>query len=796
MTRPARAFHTCLSTRGRMAVSALALIAGTVPAFAQDAPASAEGRLEEIVVTAQRKEENLQRVPVAVTALSSAALDNARILNVNNLSGYAPNVQITNQGLSSIPTVQIRGISSGVSDNAVDPKIGIYLDGVYIGRTVGAVFDLADLQRVEVLRGPQGTLFGRNSTGGAISLVSAAPSGKLGIKQQLSYGNGDALRSRTIIDLPALGPLKLKFSYLHDEIRGDTRNLAGGRTLDFSQVLPSFGTIKYADRLGSKNVDAFQIAARINATDDLTIDYRYDHTDSRNVGRAVQLLGPPGGSTGALSGGILAFQGLTGGITNLGKSQLDAVANSTSVEPVTVSGHNLTLEWKVADVLTVKSITGYRKFHQKPNIYDLGATGGLRFSLAQLGALLGGNVPGILDPGNQPGANDSFFTLMTARTTKQHQFSQEVQFLFNWDRFDLTSGVFYFHERSPATNYLGIFFPVANGVVKPTPFDALFGSGITSTIATNDSMAGYGQLTFHATDRLDLTFGGRYTIDDRATNLIAVTSGSGSGVVPGRTYKTSYTRFNYTGIVSYKVTPDTLAYAKIATGYVAGGLLSAIPYKPESLTSYEAGLKSQLFGNKLRANFAAFYSDYKDLQVQTFTGGVQRFENAGKARIWGLEGEFEAVPVEGLNLVANFGYTNFKYREYLQGGVNVASIVRPIYTPKWNVRLGGQYDFLKLDNGATAYVNVDARYRSGSPLSAFKTGNAAVDALAVIKKFILTDVRAGIASLPIAGTQVGIAGWAKNIFDVDRATFGPTAINQVVVPDRGRTYGVELTAKF
>ncbi|SNS35834.1 iron complex outermembrane recepter protein [Sphingomonas laterariae] len=783
---------TYLAAASAIAITALQATPALAQEAAQDAVSS--GGLEDIVVTAQRREENLQNVPVAVTAMNTEALDQARIVNVQNLSGYAPSLQITTQGIASIPTLQVRGITSGTSDNAVDPKVGIYLDGVYIGRSVGAIFDLADLARVEVLRGPQGTLFGRNSTGGAISLVSAAPSGEFGLRQQLSYGNYDAFRSRTVLDLPAFGPLSVKLSYLHDEFGGDTDNLIGGKTLDLRLRRPEFGVLKYADKLGYRNVDAFQVAARLDLSDDLTVDYRFDYTDSKTVGRAVQLLGPTGDSTGQLAAGILALQPLNGGITNLGKKRMDAVANATSLEPLTVEGHNVTVEWGVNDILTVKSITAYRKFKQKPQIFDLGSTGGLKLSPGQLGAMLtGGDV--LAAP--LPGPNDSFFTLMTARSTSQKQFTEEMQFIFNWDSFDLTSGVFYFHENSPATNVLGIFQPVVNGVVIPTPLDNVFGSGVTETRAINDSMAGYGQLTWHATDQLDIAVGLRYTIDDRATDLISATAASSGGnLVPGRTYKTSYEKLNYTGIITYRPTDDITTYAKIASGYVAGGILGAIPYGPETLVSYELGLKSQLFDNRLRANFAAYYSDYKDLQVQTFVGGVQRFENAGKARIWGLEGEFQAAPVDGLTIDANFSYTNVKYKEYMQNGVNVADIVNIIYTPKWTARLGGQYDFFELANGGNFFVNVDARYRSGTPLTAFPTGRPGLDELAYAKKYILTDARAGIANLPIAGTEVGISLYGKNLFDVDRGTFGPTAINQVIVPDLGRTYGVEATLKF
>lgn len=772
-----------------------ALTALIIPAaMAQEAPQGDQRTtLEEIVVTAQKREESLQKVPVAVTALSEDAIVNARITSVANLSGFAPNLQILNQGLASIPTVVLRGISSGVSNNAVDPKIGMYLNGVYIGRSVGSAFDLADIERVEVLRGPQGTLFGRNATGGAISIITAAPTGEFGVRQLLSYGNYNSFRARTIVDLPAFGPVSLKVSYLHDEAKGDVRNLIGGRTINFSLRDPNFPTLTYANRLGGKNVDAVQVAARIDVSDDLTIDYNFDYTDSKTVGRATQLLGPTGDSTGQLAGGILAFQPLFGGITNRSVKHLDAVANATSVEPLTVEGHAVTVEWRQSDTVSLKSITAYRKFNQKPNIYDLGSTGGLKFTATQLGALLTGNAAAI--PFLPVGANDSFFTLLTARSTKQKQFSEELQLNIDTDRFNLVAGAFYFHERSPALDVLGVFQPVANGMVLPTPFDAIFGSGVTESVAVNDSMAIFGQGTYHLTDQLDITGGLRYTIDDRETELIRVSVAQGGSLQPG-TYKSSYKKLNYTAIVTYKPSDDINTYAKISTGYVSGGILSAIPYGPETLTAYELGLKSQLWDNRLRANIAAFYSDYKDLQTQTFVGGVQRFQNAAKARIYGIEGEFDLVPVDGLTLSSSVGYNNFKYKKYLNNGVDVTDVVRPIYIPKWTLRLTGQYDFPEFSGGGNLFVRANARFRSKSEITAYPTLNPAVDAVAKTPAFWLVDARAGVASLPIGGTSISLSGYVSNLFDVDHYTFGPTAINQVSIPDQRRRYGVEMSVAF
>ncbi|OCC23533.1 TonB-dependent receptor [Croceicoccus estronivorus] len=791
-----------------MQTAAIAIAAGAAfpgAAFAQ-APAEQSvrsGGLGEIVVTAQRKEESLQDVPVAVTALNSETLDNLRVTDVQNLSGLAPNLAITTQGIQSIPTISIRGITSGTSDNAVDPKVGIYLDGVYIGRSVGAIFDLADIERVEVLRGPQGTLFGRNATGGAISLITATPTGEFGVKAMASYGNQDSLRFRTTVNLPQMGPLSVKFSYLHDESHGWMKNLAGGQQVDLSLREPTFGKITYADRLGARNVDAFQAAARLDFGGNLTVDYRFDYTDSKTVGSPVQVLGHTG-DLAQLTKAVFAFQQLTGGITNFGEKPLSQVANSTSVQPLTVEGHNLTLTWQASDAFTVKSITGYRKFKQKPNSYDLSGTGGLRFSAAQFGALLQGDIAGVTDPANAAGPNDRFYTLLTARSTSQKQFTQELQGVYSSDAFDLTFGGFYFHERSPALNILGVMQPTINGTVVPIPaFDSVFGNGVNETIVRNSSLAGYAQGTLHISDQLDFSLGGRYTHDKRETELIrsgAPGVGSGGTLPPG-TYKKKYNEFTYSAILTYRPSSDITTYAKVSTGYVAGGILGAIPYGPEKVTSYEVGLKSELLDRRLRANLSGYYMDYKDLQIQTFQDGVQRFENAGKARIWGLEAEFTAVPVNGLNLEANFGYQNFKYKEYLStvGGsvVDVADIARPIYTPKWNMRFSGQYDFPEFSSGGHFMIRLDSRYRSTVPLGTFPADTPEVDALAVAKGHWIVDGRLGLVQMPLAGAKVGVSLWGQNLFDKDDVMlFGPTAIVQTGQFINGRLYGLEVNLEF
>ena len=816
-----------------VALAGISLFA-TTAALAQTAdPASqaaVQGQLADIIVTAQRREESLQKVPVAVTAIGADQLDQLRVTNVRNLAGLAPSLQINTQGLQSNPTIIIRGVASGTSNNAVDPKVGIYLDGVYIGRTVGSIFDLSDIQRVEVLRGPQGTLFGRNATSGAISLVTAAPTGEFGVRGTVSYGNYDAFRTKVSVDLPAFGPLSVKLSYLHDEIEGDYRNLLNGRTIDLRQRDPSFGVQRIADRLGERNVDGVGVAARLDLGD-LTADYRFDYTDARSTGRAIQSYGVIPDASGQLLAPIIAFQPIFGGITNISTDRLTSVANATSPEHVVTQGHSLTFTYPVSDEITLKSITAYRKFRQDPNIYDLGATGGLRFTTLQLQALLAQNIPAVLDPNNAPQPNDSFFSLLTSRSTSQKQFTQEFQVQVTSEAFDLTAGLFYFHENTPATDILGIFQPVANGVVVDTStvgvipnvpvgpvaadingdgvidaadfnpsLDSIFGSGLTRTRAINDSYAAYGQLTYHLTDTIDLTGGIRYTIDKRENRIFAVSGGQGGQLGVGD-YKVDYKKATWAAIVTWRPTNQVTAYGKVSTGYVAGGILSGIPYKPETLTAYELGLKTQSWGNRLRTNIALFYSDYKDLQTQNFINGRQFFDNAGKASIKGFELEADLVPVRGLTLSGNLSYTDLDYKSFILNGVEVAEIARTTFASKWQGRASVQYDSPDMNMGGHISARVDGRYRSRAPLVSTPffdlAGNSAdLNRYAYTKAYWLVDGRIGWVDMPLGGTKASLSLFGQNLFNEHYNPFGSPVLQLIASYERGRTYGVELGMSF
>lgn len=754
--------------------------------------------VEDIIVTAQRREENLQKVPVAVTAVTAAQLTDLRITSIRNLSVLAPGLQINTQGRQTVPTVNIRGISSGSTIVAVDPKVGIYVDGVYIGRVVGSVFEVADIERVEVLRGPQGTLFGRNATGGAISIISAAPTGEFGVKGTISYGNYDAKRAKVTLNLPQFGPFSARVSYLHDDIKGDVRNLIGGQTFDVSSAVPSFGKFTAAKRLGGRNVDGVLVSLR-GDFGSVQADYRFDYTDSRSVGRYQQSYGVlPADALGRLVSPILSFQGLTGGITNLSTNDLasSGVANANSVDHVRTQGHSLTFKVDATDWLSLKSITAYRKMDQAPSAFDLGASGGLLFSRAQLGSLLAGNVAGVLNPANAPGPRDTFFSIFNAYENHQRQFSQEFQGSVSTELFDAIGGVFYFHERNPTTNMVASLATFTNGVFTPT----LPGNTVTRLKTNNDAFAFYAQGTLHATDQIDLTGGVRHSMDDRGTHITSL-SGAQVGSIGVGNFKAHFSRTNYTGILTWRPSEAITTYAKVSTAYVAGGIYAGSRFDPESLTAYEIGLKSKLFDNRLRANFAVYRNDYKDLQTQVFANGISTIANAGKAEIKGAEAEIEFVPLQGLTISVNGAYTDFKYKKYVIGGVDVAGIATAPFVSKYTARGSIGYRGLEFGNGSHAIFRLDASYRSKVQLGPLAVLNAngtraTVDRFNSAKGYWLLDGRIGVADLDIGGNKFTLSAYGQNLLDKAYTAYGVNVAQLVRGSERGRTYGIELGFDF
>lgn len=287
--------------------TAIAAATGTaIPSAAQESQ-RATG-LEEIVVTAQRREESLQDTPIAITAFTADKMTDMGITNASQIADFAPNVIIQKQPSSnSNMTITIRGMGMNETALLADPKVGMYIDGILLSKSISAVFDIADLERIEVLRGPQGTLFGRNTTGGAINVTTRKPSGELRGKVQASAGNFGYRRYGGSLDLPAVGDLAASIGFNHMETDGWARNDYRGPSLPVQ--LPGE---KLERNLASEDNDAYRLALRWTPREDLTFDYIFDKTDNSGVAAPFQLLTVKDATFDGIRWTPIDFRGLSG----------------------------------------------------------------------------------------------------------------------------------------------------------------------------------------------------------------------------------------------------------------------------------------------------------------------------------------------------------------------------------------------------------------------------------------------------------------------------------------------------
>jgi len=362
------------------------LLAGSSSVLAQgDARTT---MLEEVIVTAQKRAESLQEAPISMAAFSSQRLDNMGFTDIGDLQHSVPNLSMREMPSSKAAMrTYIRGVGNNDAQASQDPAIAIYLDGIYIARSTGLIAELTDVERIEVLRGPQGTLYGRNATGGAINIHSRAPAGEFGLKQKFTAGNRGLWRSQTIVDLPEVADLSAQLAYVRGAVDGWVKNRGEG--VDFNQ----------------EKREALRLALRWQPLDELTIDYAYDRS-SLDFGSHFQQTLMPSSVPGV-------------------PWSHKRIRSATPAMPfeeshLRISGHSLITEWSASDALTIKSLTGYREL--KERLYQ--------------------------DYGPNPLAPHMFAN--APYDTDQDQFSQEFQFLGQLDGtgLDYVAGLYYFEESA------------------------------------------------------------------------------------------------------------------------------------------------------------------------------------------------------------------------------------------------------------------------------------------------------------------------------------------------------------
>jgi iron complex outermembrane receptor protein len=763
------------------------LLAGTVlaatPALAQSAagpPKAPSATLEEIIVTAQKREQNLQSVPVSITALTESALVANRVADVRDINGLVPNLTVRQGQGAPFPIYSVRGVvTSGVAPGQ-DKGVSLYLDGVYLQNTLGSIFDLADIERIEVLKGPQGTLFGRNSTGGAISIITRDPTGEFGVRQELTAGNYDQFRSKTRIDLPALGPFSAAVTYLHSQRNGDVRNLGAGTQWNYGPATNGkLGILTSPKHLGDHDIDSVSAAIKFRPSDKFDLSYKFDYAADHFTPEAyapaalnTALLGPAGG----LINGLLATQPNPANLSQITKYRPRAVNNAFTVPGYTRNdGHNFTAQWRPNDYVSFKDILSFRKNTVRVNV-QLDGIGGLV------------NTSPFLGPVGAP-----FLMVASTSSLDERQWSNEAQVNVDTQWFHLTAGAIHFHDVNVAgpvgqgTSII-IFGTVPNFVI---PNAHTLHSRVVSV-----SDAIYAQPEIHLSSKLDFVAGLRETRDtkkgvDNASLAI--------GPLP-IDYKNS--RPTYLLGLNYKANSDTFLYAKYSTGYISGGELGTLKYSPETSESYEGGVKLDLLDRRLRTNLAVFHAEYTGLQYATAGLQVglpqisQVIVNGGNAKADGFELETTTTPLEGLTVTANVGYTNFHYTSVNLALSSSISAYLPVDRPKWTTNLAVQYQTPELAGGTHVLMRADMSYQSKQHLSYNLSTPQTFENTTVGHNFLLNG-RIALTDLKLAGATAEVALWGRNLTN-NRNPTTDIAGNFIFSANfqPARTFGVDLNFNF
>ena len=633
------------------ACSCVALLPASArePEPVQTPEISAEDGLGVIIVTARRRTEALQRVPVSVISFSEKDLKARSVTNLRSLQNFVPNLtfapsQNVGEGAGNI---FIRGIGQEDFGVAAEPGVGFYVDGVYFARTQGTIMNVIDVKRIEVLRGPQGTLFGKNTIGGAINIVTAQPHSTLEGRFDLILGTDERFELRAVANGPLSDKLLVRLSAGLVRRDGYLHRLRPSASIDLLEQVNQAPV--NLEREGGERSQAGRVQLRWLVGDRLSADFTLDASRRDNNQGATHLdaLNPNAGIFPRLNqlirDGNLPGPELTGQLVP--DDLLESYATGRNSIDQTFWGASAVISNEL-DFGTLKFIGAFRGLRSHVET----ETDGVYFDIAE-----------------------------TDSSVRQHQFSGELQLNGSAGPLSYTAGLFFLDERSkvpPSVPSLNRILFTCGCYSGPGALPLLTAD---ERILGTRSYAAFGQVTTRIADRLSATLGARYsherkTIDGtaflvdeqlRPTN-IAVASGRNEG---------KWNPFTYRAGLEYQATPYVLLYGSIAKGYKSGGFnartslnlsnLGLYEYRPETALTYEVGLRSEWLNRTLRVNATLFHTDYRDIQLrqQTFLTGflTTLIENAARARIGGGEVELMATPVKGLTLHAAYGHLDPQY---------------------------------------------------------------------------------------------------------------------------------------
>lgn len=768
----------------------------------------------DIVVTARRRQETAQDIPIAMSVVAGEQIDNTGSFNVGRLTQLTPTLQYYSTNPRNT-AVNIRGIGApfGLTNDGIEQGVGIYVDDVYYSRVASSTFDFLDVAQIEVLRGPQGTLYGKNTTAGAINITTNQPTFEFEGKAELSIGNLNFKQAKAAISGPLSDTLAARIAISSTSRRGTIRNVTTDRW------------VQSQDNIGIRGQLLWQ------PNDDLSITLSGDWNKQDAVCCASVFV-----RTGATQrplnrqyAALAAAQNYVVPSTNPYDRLTDLDANLNAGNKI--GGAALRVKWDVGPG-TLTSVTAWRFWDWKPE-------------------------------------NDRDFTGLPIVTksqnpSQQDQYTQELRYNYTGERFDFVIGGFYYYQRidtqgteshGPASS-LWTLTPGSANANNPAVLNGL--TAINTQYLKNTSAALFGQLSWKVTDQFTIQPGVRVNYDKKeGLYRRQVFAGDGTPVLftppPGTNVSINTARlgvfapqeisptfsdwnFSYDLTATYKATSDLLFYATYAKTFKSGGInqngvpndlsnnpiLAAATVKPESVNHFEAGVKSEFWDRRITFNLTAFRTDIKNYQANVNNGqfGVLRgyLANAGKVRTQGVEVDFSVRPSERFRAYANGAYTDAKYKRFvdapcppeLSGGGTGAVIGAP-GTPNTNspqnCDISGQrlpgvskwaFSFGAEANAESSLFGKDGQFYlgyDGSYRSNFSS-NPSPSAYTWIEGYSLSNFRAGFR------TESGfdVYGWVRNAFDqnyLEQLSVGPGNTGLIVgLPGDPRTWGGTIKATF
>jgi len=702
-----------------MAISALSVTSVAAQTTAKTDPKADDGKLETITVTAQRREEELQKVPVSITSLSAKDLEQKQIRRLDDMKFEVPNMVIEPAtGTSSAAKIFMRGVGTDESIFSADPSVAIYIDDVYIARVTGALFDLFDVSRIEVLRGPQGTLYGRNAPGGAIRYVTAKPTGVEKIEIEGRLGNLQRQDIRASVSSKISDNVNGSFAVMSKNRNGYLTDVTNGGKVNDEQLYGARGS--FAINMGSTQVTIAGDIIRQRSGPQYASGV-IDPATALRVGRPVN----------NADGNLLTIE------TNLppgsGRNDLDQ------------SGFSLVTSTDF-DSLQWRNIVAYRKMDNALFI-DLDGTAQTRFHLFQ--------------------------------DQRQNQTSYESQLIssgkgpFSW-----TAGVFAFQEQND----------------QPTRQD-IFAPGATNTLAqTVKATAIYGQADYRLSPMFKVTAGIRSSRESKDFSIISIRTNGTEAFRVARS--NTWTNTDWKLGLDAEVTKDILAYASASTGFKSGGyngragsIADFTILEPETVRSYEVGIKTTLADGKWRFNVSYFNNDYKDLQLNAFDpNGVTRLTNASSALLKGIEVETVAQVTRDWQISAHLGTLTSKYQDFSARNAATFSGKQLKQAPKQQYGIGSNYR-LRLDSG-TVNFNVSMKHVGDHFQNLANSELIKTSAYSLVDGRIGYDVKGGKWSMALWGKNLNNKVYYTGAFDIGGLGIADAYIN---VP---RTFGIDFRYRF